>query len=134
MNAVTYCRRQLPILVFFLSLLVSNGCGQAPATLAHGKPLDYWLKSLENRNAKTRKKAVQVLGNVGPADSAVVPALCAALKDRDAGVRSEAVAALTKMGPKAKDALPVLAELVQDRDAKLRVHAEKAIRVIQGEE
>src|SRR5262249_49148810 len=110
------------------------GCGQAPSTLAHGKPLDYWLQSLENRDAKLRKKAVQVLGNIGPADIAVIPALCSALKDGDVGVRREAVVALTKLGTKAKDALPALAEVVQDRDSRLRSQAEKAIRAIQGEE
>jgi len=133
LNAVKNCR---PPSLFFSALLfiASIGCGQAPSTLAHGKPLDYWLQSLENRDAKTRKKAVQVLGNIGPADSAVIPALCTALKDRDVAVRREAVVALTKLGPKAKDALPALGEVVQDRDSKLRSQADKAIRAIQGEE
>jgi HEAT repeat protein len=125
------------ILLFALALLsmsfLSIGCGQSSPTMAHGQPLDYWVKSLQNPDAKLRKKAAQVLGNIGAADSSVVPALSSALKDPNTAVRSEAVLSLTKMGPKAKDALAALSEISRDRDAKIRAQVEKAIHAIQGE-
>jgi HEAT repeat protein len=91
------------------------------------------VESLQAPDAKLRKKAVQVLGNVGPVDDAVVPALSEALKDRDIGVRREAILSLMKIGPKAKDALPGLADAArEDRNATVRADAEKALKVIQG--
>jgi len=123
----------LAIALLSMSFL-SIGCGASSPTMAHGQPLDYWVKSLQSPDAKLRKKAVQVLGNIGPADSTVVPALSAALKDPDTAVRSEAVLSLTKMGPKAKDALTTLSEISHDRDAKVRAQVEKAMHAIQGEQ
>jgi HEAT repeat protein len=108
-------------------LLVPLGCSPAAPTLAHGKPVTHWLEELRQPDALQRKKAVQVLGNVGPANPAVVPALTSAVKDRDAGVRGEAVLALLKMGPAARDAAAVLREAEKDRDPRIRANAAKAL-------
>jgi HEAT repeat protein len=107
------------------------GCGQKPATMAHYKPVSHWIKALGSPDAKTRQQAVTILGNVGPADRAVLPALTGAVKDRDAAVRAEAVLALLKMGPRAKDAVAALTEATQDDDPKVRSYAAKALEVIE---
>jgi HEAT repeat protein len=79
--------------------------------MAHGKPVAHWVQALQDPSATVRKKAVNVLGNVGAVDPAVVPALARALKDRDVGVRRAAVLALLKIGPAARDVVPALKEL-----------------------
>jgi HEAT repeat protein len=119
-------RRVFPAAV--LAILVS-GCGPAPPSLAGGKPVSYWVQALQSPDAKLRKTAVFKLGNVGPTDPVVFPALLGALKDRDAGVRREAILALMKFGPGAREAVPALAELQQhDRDGQVRAYAAKALR------
>jgi HEAT repeat protein len=100
--------------------------------LSHGKPVTYWIEALNSSDAKERKKAVEALGHVGPADSAVIPALGRAVKDRDAAVRAQAVLALLNIGPDAKKAIPVLIEAQTDKDAKVREYAGKAIKRIEG--
>lgn len=113
-------------------LLLSGGCGQAPPPLAHGKRVSHWLEALGHPDAHDRRKAVQVLGNVGAADPAVLPALTGAVRDRDAGVRGEAVLALLKMGPAAREAAPALREAERDRDAHVRQYAARALRRIES--
>jgi HEAT repeat protein len=117
-------------LIGVLALL--GGCSQAPPTLAHGKPVAHWVELLRHPDALERKKAVQVLGNVGTADPEVLPALTGAVKDRNAGVRAEAVAGLLKMGPAAESATSVLQDAAKDRDARVRTYAARALARIGG--
>lgn len=112
------------------SLALVSGCGKPGPLLAHGKPVGDWVQALHDPDARVRKKAATVLGNVGAVDPAVVPALAEALKDRDAGVRSEAVLALLKIGPAAEEAGPALAEAQTDRDPKVRTYAAQALQRI----
>jgi HEAT repeat protein len=87
-----------------------------------------WAEALRDPDAKLRKKAAFTLGNIGPSDPAVLPALIGALEDADAGVRCEAILSLLKCGPAAKEALPALAEVQQrDRDAQVRSCAARAL-------
>jgi HEAT repeat protein len=117
-----------------LVLAVCCGCGRAPATLAGGKPVRYWVEALHDRDAKLRKKAAFKLGNVGPADSAALPALVGALDDPDPAVRSEVILALIKFGPAARDALPKLIDLQRrDRNAQVRQYASRAAARLQTE-
>lgn len=117
--------------LIMVGLLASlSGCGKAPATLAHGQPVTHWVQALRGSEAKTRKKAVKVLANVGLTDAAVLPALIEAVKDRDAGVRNEAVLALLKLGPQARAAIPALAEARQDKDPMVRANAATALAKI----
>ena len=120
-----------PILMLGL-LAWCVGCGQAPPTLAHGKPVSHWVQSLQDPDAKVRRKAVDHLGNVGTADPAVVPALIGAVKDGDAGVRRAAILALLKLGSAAQNAVPVLTEALQDKDPQSRDYAARALKQIQG--
>jgi HEAT repeat protein len=114
-------------------LVLVGGCGKSAPQMAHGKPVADWVQALQDPDARVRKKAAGVLGNVGAIDPAVVPALAAALKDRDAGVRNEAVLALLKMGPAAQEAGPALAEAQTDRDPRVRTYAAQALQRIHGD-
>jgi HEAT repeat protein len=77
-------------------------------------------------------KSAEILGNVGAADPAVLPALVGAMKDRDPDVRAQAALSLLKLGPAARDAEPALVEACQDRDARVREYAMKALAKVRG--
>jgi HEAT repeat protein len=97
--------------------------------LSGGKSVDDWVQALAGPDARLRKTAVLKLGNVGPADPAVLPAVLGALEDRDAGVRREAILALMKYGDGARQAAPILAAMRQrDADARVRSDAAKALQ------
>ena len=117
--------------VVLAAAFAAGGCNRTP-TLAGGEPVGHWVQALKDPDAKQRKKAAHKLGNAGPAEADVVPALTAALQDRDPGVRGEAALALGKCGPAAKDAIPALTALRQDRDATVRNYAADALGKIQG--
>jgi HEAT repeat protein len=118
--------------ILFVMLLFSlSGCGSAEPRMAGGK----WATSLRDPDARVRKKAAFTLGNIGPSDAAVLPALIKALKDADAGVRCEAILALLKYGPGAGEALPDLTEIRhKDRDAKVRAYAARALEKLKESE
>jgi HEAT repeat protein len=119
------------LLVLAATAFAAGGC-ERPAPLAGGEPVSHWVQALKDPDARQRKKAAHKLGNAGPAEADVVPALTAALQDRDAGVRGEAALALGKCGPAAKDAIPALMALQQDRDPTVRTYAADALNKIQG--
>jgi HEAT repeat protein len=120
--------RMLALLVLALA---ASGCGKPGPTLAGGKPIEDWVKALQDPDTKTRKIAAMKLGNVGPAHPAAFPALLDALKDRDAGVRCDVILALVKFGPDAKDAVPALHQIRKnDPNAKVRDYAAKALEKI----
>lgn len=116
-------RRVLPVLL----LVLTAGCHKAEPTLAHGKPVGEWVAALRDPDARARKKAAGVLGNVGAIDPAVVPALAEAVRDRDPAVRAEAVLALSKIGPPARDAEAALSEARKDPNPTVRQYASKAL-------
>ncbi|MFL5339726.1 MAG: HEAT repeat domain-containing protein [Gemmataceae bacterium] len=124
----TDVRKLQVILALFGAALAACGCSQPAPTQAGGKPVSHWVQELKNPDAKARRHAVAKLGNVGPADPAVLPALREALNDADAGVRGEAIQALMKCGAPAKDAIPMLTE-IQKKDPSLQVreYAGKAL-------
>ena len=119
--------RRLPIVVLSLAL---SGCGRTPPTAIHGKPVSHWVESLHDRDVRVRRNAVRVLGNVGPVDPAVLPALTQAVSDRDPAVRGEALEALLKIGPDARDAVPAIETRRQDRDPRVRALAVTALERI----
>ena len=120
--------KRIVLLVFFLLLC---GCAKEQPKMAGAK----WAEALHHRDAKVRQKAAFTLGNIGPSDPAVLPALIGALKDVDAGIRYEAILALLKCGPNVREVVPVLTELRdQDRDAKVRTAAVKALETIHRSE
>jgi HEAT repeat protein len=117
-----------PILCLVLLLY---GCQRHSPKTVSGKPINYWLDALKNRNSRVRQKAVEALGNVGKADPAAIPALIGALEDPDPTIRGKAALALLKSGRDAKEAIPALNQLLQDKDAKVRLYAAKALERIQ---
>jgi HEAT repeat protein len=115
-----------------VAALCWSGCARKGPTLAGGKPSADWVAALDNADAGQRKKAVHKLGNIGPADAAVVPAVVKALQDPDPLVRREAIAALAGFGKHGKAALPALREIQQsDEDPQVREDAGRAIARLQ---
>jgi HEAT repeat protein len=93
-----------------------------------------WAEVLRDPNPKMRKKAAFKLGNIGPSDPVVLPALISALQDGNADVRCEAIQALVKYGPGAKEAIPALTDVQrQDRDATVRAYAAEALAKLQDD-
>jgi HEAT repeat protein len=120
------------VLLLALTML-TIGCHKAQPPVAHGKPVGEWVAALRDPDARARKKAAGVLGNVGAIDPAVVPALAEAVRDRDPAVRAEAALALMKIGPPARDAAPALEEARKDANPTVRRYAAKALDRVRGD-
>ncbi len=121
-------------LLLMLCLLVF-GCSRSDVPKEKyfsGEPVDHWLEEIKSPDTKKRKKAADVLGNVGPADDRSIPALIEAVKDKDAKVRAAAVLGLSKIGPPAASSESVLAEATKDKDPTVRSHATTALERIRG--
>jgi HEAT repeat protein len=120
-----------PTFAFAIVAMLATGCSQAPP-LSGGKPIDHWIKAVQDPDAKQRKTAVCKLGNAGAEPAEAWTALCGALRDRDAEVRREAIVALMKCGPRAEETVPTLVELQRsDPDARVRAFASKAVKKLQ---
>ena len=120
--------------VFLMVLCAAlTGCGGSDGPKEKyfsGEPVDHWLEGIKSTDAKKRKHAADVLGNVGPVDPRAVPALIEAVKDKDAKVRDAAVLGLSKIGEPAAAAETVLQEALKDKDATVRTHAASALERI----
>jgi HEAT repeat protein len=124
-----------PSVVSLLLAMVSLGCHRAdipPGKYFHGQPVEYWLEAIKSPNPQTRKKAADVLGNVGPIDPRAIPALIEAVRDKDPLVRDAAVLALSKIGPAANAAETALQQATQDTDKTVRTHAAMALERVRG--
>ena len=111
------------------------GCGRSDGPSKKyfsGEPVDHWLEAARKPDPKVRRKAAEVLGNVGPIDARAVPALIEAVKDKDAKVRDAAVLSLSKIGAPAASAEAALEEATKDRDQAVRTHAAAALERIRG--
>jgi HEAT repeat protein len=116
-----------------LALFVAGCSRSSEGELHYGdKPVSHWLKAMDSPDAKERKKAADVLGNVGPSDPAAIPALIKALDDSDAKVRDAAVLALSKLGRVAEKAADALDGLKSDPDRSVRQHAIQAAKRVRG--
>jgi HEAT repeat protein len=91
------------------------------------KPLSELSKRLHDPDATVRQDAVRALGDTGPENEAVVPALIEALRDPDGNVRGEAASALGKLGLRAKAAVPALSEALDGFDSAVEVEAAMAL-------
>jgi HEAT repeat protein len=128
----TMSKRRISYVLTLTSLTsLICGCSNAP-TMAHYKPVSHWVQSLQDPSPRVRKQAVTILGNVGPADPAAIPALTAAVKDSDVTVRREAILALLKLGRHAQHAVPALTEAQNDEDPRVRLYATKALERIRS--
>ena len=121
--------------LFLVLALVASGCGRSDVPKEKyfgGEPVEHWLKEIKSPDPKKRKKAADVLGNVGPADERSIPALIEAVRDKDAKVRDAAVLGLSKIGPPAASGESVLAEATKDKDPSVRSHATTALDRVRG--
>lgn len=111
-----------------------GGCSEQQPPSAGGKPIDFWVKSLDSPDAALRQKAARKLGNVGTLHEGALPSLIKALKDPEPLVRREAILAVAKFGPEAKQAIPALQQLQRndEEDGQLRDFAAAALKKIGG--
>jgi vesicle coat complex subunit len=110
-------------------VLLAGGCGKAKPMLIAGKPVDHWLKQLQDPDAKERKTAIFKLEAAGTSDPAILPALIEMLKDPDAVVRCEAIVAVAKWGSEATGAIATLTEMESDDPSpEVRDYAAKALK------
>jgi HEAT repeat protein len=118
--------------IIAMAVLILAGCSGSPEAAYADKPVSHWLKAMESPDVKERKKAAEVLGNVGPSDPAAIPALIKALDDNDAKVRDAAVLSLSKLGRVAEKAADALDGLKSDPDRSVRQHAVQAAKRVRG--
>jgi hypothetical protein len=117
-------------------VLLASGCARGEVTKEKyfsGKPVDHWLQAVASKDPLERKRAADVLGNVGPVDKRSVAALMSLLGDDSARVRDAAVLGLSKLGTFAAEAAPVLEKATKDADEKVRGHASAALVRVRGE-
>jgi HEAT repeats len=93
------------------------------------RPTSYWLKLLNDDEARYRQWAAHNLGELG-AEPGVVTALIAALKDRDIEVHRMAVVTLGTLGPAAREAVPALNKTLPNADIEDREVVEEALAKI----
>ena len=125
--------RRLIVGMLLSTLLL--GCGRTDGPQEKyfgGETVEHWLDGVNSPDPKSRKKAADMLGNIGAVDARAVPALIEVVKDRDAKVRDAAVLALSKIGPPAASAESVLMEATQDKDPTVRKHATAALERVRG--
>jgi HEAT repeat protein len=123
------------LLAVVAATILLAGCGRdaGPKELYFsGEPVTHWLSAARSPDPKVRKKAIDVLGNVGPADPAAIPALAEAVRDKDPAVRDAAVLALSKIGKPAAAALPALRDATKDANLSVRTHAITAVERVGG--
>ena len=84
---------------------------------------------LRDKDDKVRRALAGILGRIGPAAAAAVPALIEMLRDKDHDVGKNAIAAeaLERIGPAAKTAVPALTELLREKDVKICIVAAHAL-------
>ena len=103
----------------------------APAEARYkGKPISFWVRQLENKDAASRQEAVDVMAVIGPEASSAMPALLKTLDDDNTAVRMATLHALRRIGPGAKPAIPKLIEALSDRDDNFRHAAVDALSSI----
>jgi len=123
--------------VLFVAAVLAGlaGCGGPKDVTAGGKPIEYWFEALSSPDARLRREAVTKLGHVGPENTAVLPALVAALRDADAEVRRASVLALSTCGEAGREAIPALVEVRRsDPSARVRDHAARALAALERKE
>lgn len=73
-----------------------------------GKPKNYWLTALRDRDSEFREKALEPLTAIAEVDRSVVPVIIAALNDKAWNVQKKAISCLDNLDPPAPEAAPTL--------------------------
>ena len=94
--------------------------------------IDPLLRAVHTGNLLVRRRALEVLGLMGPPARAFVPMFVKLLENASAVIRITAAQALGHIGPDAAVAIPVLKTLLKDRDILLRRRVEEALSKIEG--
>ncbi|MCE9534379.1 MAG: HEAT repeat domain-containing protein [Planctomycetes bacterium] len=82
----------------------------------------------KNSDSNIKRETVILIGSLGPAGKAAVPALSTVLKeDQWKGVRERAAWALSQMGPAAEGAVPALIAALRDEESSVRGSAADAL-------
>ena len=93
----------------FLAGPVSLYAAEKKVPRYEGKPLDYWVKRLQNaKDQDERIKVRAILIAFGPAAAPAIPELLEILDDYSEEFRREAAEILGEIGPAAKAATPPL--------------------------
>src|SRR5260370_42250010 len=92
-----------------------------------GRPISYWINTLQSGDAEARNLAAKEIGYLGPEGKEAAPALVVALKDKEELVRLNASLALLKMSPESQAAVPALGEALQDEIPTIRMNAIMAL-------
>lgn len=125
-----HVRTAFMVVALAAAVAAGSGCTtreKVPGKWFAGRPVEEWLEAIGSPDAKVRRKAAEVLGNVGPADPRSVPALAKAVNDTDRRVRDAAIVGLSKMGPLAADAGDALEHASRDPDPAVRKRANAAL-------
>ena len=80
-----------------------------------------------------RRRAVDLLRQMGPAAKTAIPALAQGLQNTKAATRAAAADALGNLGPEAKSAADALAAALNDKEEEVRVRAAGALWQINGD-
>jgi HEAT repeat protein len=88
------------------------------------------VEALKSPDPSARKKAADMLAQIGPEARAATPALLQVAKDPEREVRAVAVMALGETSQGTQDAIPELIESVQDEDADVRAAAAHSLAEI----
>jgi HEAT repeat protein len=92
---------------------VGLACGCEPSQ--GGRPLRAWIQDLKDPSRDARAVAAEVIGDMGPAARAALPALQEAMKDPDPNVRCFAMTAFNEVG-RTEAELVVVREVLRSDD------------------
>src|SRR5205807_2139914 len=96
-----------------------------------GRPVSYWISTVQAGPDATREHAAHVLGQLGAAHPAIVPTLRAAIKDKDHIVRKNAVLALGQIGREAQPATAEIIAALKDNEVIVRRAAAETLGRVQ---
>ncbi len=108
---------------------VRGAAGKTLAALGE-KAVPDLIAALENPARLVRRKAVEVLAEMGPEAKGAVPAILRLVNDPEKVVRRQVIHSLGKFGSRAQEAMPALRESLNDPDEVIRRYAAESLDAI----
>lgn len=96
------------------------GAARPRRVLYQGKPADYWLEQLQDRDPEYRELAFKALAGIAEVDHSLFWVILRSLGDKAPEVRATAVVGFRQIGAVA---LPFLSQAARDRDKETRILA-----------